>query len=92
MSNDELLVKQRQEDAERVTRHLEELGEHFDSVVILTTRHMPVEAENAGKVITTTKISGNWLTAYGRMKEWVEFEDERIRDHARRDERERLGE
>jgi hypothetical protein len=92
MSADDTLAKQRSEDAERVQRAVESLGEHFDTVHIFTTRHMPVEAEHAGKIITTNKGCGNWLARYGQLREWCMFEDERIRDHARREERERLDE
>lgn len=71
---------QSNEDMELVKKHVAQLGEFFDTVQIFTSRHMP--GDDAGTV-TVNRGSGNWCARYGQITEWVKYEDERIRSHAR---------
>lgn len=52
-----------------VERAVEQLGEHFDSVQVFVTKYDP----NSGDPITIELFngSGNWLTRYGQVKDWV---------------------
>lgn len=75
----------RDADRERVQKHVNELLDHFDSVQIFTTRHMPAELDGT---ITCNRGGGNWHSRYGQVREWVVYEEERIRTHARKSEEE----
>ncbi len=70
------LDQQRREDMERVIRHVDQLCEHFDTVHIFATRHMP--AEHDGTIIIN-QGSGNWSARYGQVREWIIMEEERMR-------------
>jgi hypothetical protein len=61
-----------------VEGHAKQLGEHFDAVVVLCTRH-----DGARGTRTCTKGSGNWHAQYGVVKEWLENFEEKLRIEAR---------
>lgn len=52
-----------------VERAVDQLGEHFDSVQVFVTKY----DSNDGDPITIELFngSGNWLTRYGQVKDWV---------------------
>jgi hypothetical protein len=52
----------------------EKLGEHFDSVQILATRHSG--GENSETVSMVYGV-GNWFARYGQAKDWVVKSDSR---------------
>jgi hypothetical protein len=64
--------------------HLQQLGEHFDSVQIFATVHEP-EAE--GGTVHICMGNGSWYARYGQVQEWLIRQDEMTRIKARRDER-----
>ena len=68
--------EQQEDDAEslRVTDLAKKLGEQFDAVVILCTRH-----EGSRGTRTVSKGSGNWHAQYGLVREWLLDSDERTR-------------
>lgn len=71
----------RESDLEKVKRACADLGEHFDTVQIFTTRHEPTE----GGTRNISWGSGNWFARYGQTKNWIVHEDERIREDLRKD-------
>lgn len=71
-----------QPDVNMVKRHVEELGEHFDSVQIFATRH------EQGSLDGTVSIhigTGNWFARYGQVTEWCIKQDEWTRRKAAKD-------
>jgi hypothetical protein len=64
----------------KVAQAARALGEHFDAVVILCTRH-----EGSRGTRTISKGAGNWHAQYGLVREWLYDFDEKIRAEARRD-------
>lgn len=54
------------------------LGEHFDAVVVLCSRH---DGERGTRTIA--KGSGNWHAQYGIVREWLVDRDEDIRNDTR---------
>lgn len=67
-------------DEELLRKHVEQLGEHFDAVTILCTRH------EQGTEDGTVQISdgcGNWFARYGHIREWLLRSEERSRKHIR---------
>lgn len=79
MSNDE---QQREADVEMLRNACEALGDHFDSVQIFVTRHMPAEADGTRIV---NYGSGNWFARYGQVRHWVIEHEEQARESVRRD-------
>jgi len=60
-------------------RHCNELAEHFECVHIFVNR-------NEGDIDKTRSVNrgaGNWHARYGQIREWLIYEDERIRQCAR---------
>lgn len=64
-------------DADEIQRIANQLGEKWDAVVILCSRH------EDGLTRSTFKGSGNWHTQYGMTMEWIETNDERTREETR---------
>ena len=64
-------------DAQLVEDTAKRLGESWDAVVIMCSRH---EME---RTRTTFKGSGNWHTQYGMVREWLVTNDERTREATR---------
>ncbi len=54
------------------------LGEDFDAVVVLCSRH-----EGSRGTRTISKGAGNWHARYGIVREWLTDFEESIRDEAR---------
>lgn len=67
-------------DVQRVMQHVEALGEHFEMVHIFCSRHSPTDKP---PTMAVNRGSGNWFARYGQIKEWVLYEDERIKLCAR---------
>ncbi len=57
-------------------QHVEQLGEHFDVVHVFCSRY---SATDKPPTMAINRGSGNWFTRYGQIKEWVLYEDERIK-------------
>lgn len=72
---------QRTEDLDRVKRHCEQLAEHYDTVQIFVTSHMPTEL-NGTK--TVSYGLGNWYARHGQAALWVEEHREYERIAARK--------
>jgi hypothetical protein len=71
------------EDMRIMRQHVEQLGEHFDSVQIFATRH---EAGIEDGTVSCNLGSGNWFARYGQVKEWLVKRDEQMRQVAREEE------
>jgi len=57
--------ERKEEDLERVRRHVAQLAEHFDSVEVFCTR-------SAGEETMSVNLgAGNWFTRYGQVVEWI---------------------
>lgn len=71
----------RKRDVELIDGYIDQLGEHFDTVQIFVTRHMPAELDGT---ITVNRGAGNWCARYGQVREWLIYEEEKIRAVAHR--------
>lgn len=71
-----------QESPERdlVMRHVNELSEHFDNVHIFVSTHHG----DKDRTRVINQGSGSWFARYGQIREWVIYEEENIRDFARK--------
>jgi hypothetical protein len=69
---------EQKEDFKLVSRHAEQLGEHFDSVQIFVTGS---HADGDGTTRCITRGSGNWYASYGAILEWVIAQDQRTRNN-----------
>ena len=74
--SDESNSKLEAEDIKTVDAHIDQLMEHFDSVQIMVTRHMPTELDGTVQI---SRGAGNWYARYGQVREFLIIEDERIR-------------
>jgi hypothetical protein len=83
--NTENQQKLRAADVAMVRRAAEELGEHFDTVQVFATRHLPAEIEGT---MSYQYGVGNVYGRYGQVSEWLIKEDERARAEIRRKEQE----
>jgi hypothetical protein len=63
-------------DLERLQSAARALGEHFDSVQIVCTRHDPIQ--QGGTVITHAGV-GNWYARFGSIRSWLVHNDESMR-------------
>lgn len=79
MSTEDYTQKDADESA-RVAQAAKELGEHFDSVTILCSRH-----EGSRGTRTVAKGAGNWHTQFGIVREWLINHEEDIREAARKE-------
>lgn len=70
-------------DLKMVRTAAEQLGEHFDSVQILCTRHEP--GTDDGTVNVNYGV-GNWFSRYGQAREWLIKCEERTKAFVRREE------
>jgi len=59
-----------------VDKAVAELGEHFDTIQILVTRH--ASGDEGGTVNISIGV-GNWFARYGQAKEWCLKAEERTR-------------
>lgn len=81
VDDENISSNQREDDMAMVRQHVEKLMDHFDTVHIFASRHMPAELDgtavaNCGR--------GHWHARFGQISEWVIYEEERIRTAARK--------
>lgn len=74
--------EQQQHDLELLKRHSEQLSEHFDTVQIFVTRHMPAEL-NGTRAIDYG--SGNWYARHGQVSLWITQHNEHERVAVRKE-------
>lgn len=70
------------QDLARVKAACEDLIEHFDTVMIFTTRH------ESGELDGTVNVRyglGNWFARKGQIEDWLLKEDEQTREQVRKD-------
>lgn len=79
MTEEETQKSQDAAESEKVQAAAKALGEHFDAVVILCSRH-----EGSRGTRTIGKGAGNWHTQYGLVREWLVNRDEDICENTRR--------
>ncbi len=75
-------MSEQDQDQQIVAKAVDQLGEHFDSVQVFVTRYEP----NGGDQ-TSTQLncgSGNWLTRYGHIKDWLLRQEAIAAEEARR--------
>lgn len=65
-----------------IQKHVDALGEHFETVQIFCTRH---DAAIEDGTISVVLGSGNWFARYGVVREWLVKNDERARESVRRE-------
>ena len=82
MSNDPTPEEKarRQERAAFVQKCVDDLSEHWDCVSIFVTHY------EAKWTQSLSRHSGSWHGRYGQLKEWMIYEDERVRISARDEE------
>ncbi len=78
MTHDE----QREADIAMLKKVSEQLSEHFDSVQLFASRHMPAELDGTRIV---NYGSGNWYARYGQVRMWITEHEEAAREDARSD-------
>jgi len=67
-------------DAEKlIDHHCLQLREHFDSVRIFVTRH----DEKTSNTLAMSRGRGNYYSATGYVREWMERQDEGTREEER---------
>ncbi len=69
------------EDEAIVRQHVQQLVEHFDTVQILVSRHMPAEKDGT---VSIDQGAGNWFARRGQARDFILNGDEHVREHARR--------
>lgn len=72
-------AEEHERDMERVVKACQDLGEHFDAVEIFVTKHTNPTESDVQKTFTAHRGTGNWCSRYGQVREWVIYEEERIR-------------
>ena len=70
------------DDMKLVEKAVQELGEHYETVMVFCTRHESGQENGTVRVI---KGSGNWFARYGVVREWLIREEETSRSVARKD-------
>jgi len=75
---------EREELVKMVEKHVNALSEHFECVHIFVSRN---EGEN-DLTRTINRGAGNWFARYGQIREWLIYEDQRVREAATKSERE----
>ena len=66
------MAKEEDKDLKLIDQALQLLGEHFDSVQILATRH---ESATHDGTINIAKGVGNWFARYGQCVDFVHKQD-----------------
>lgn len=69
-------------DMELLKRHAAALAEHFTSVQIFCTRDADEEKE--GGTVRCESGTGNWFARYGQVRNWITYQEEAERVHARK--------
>lgn len=80
MPSDEYTKEEREQDVKLLDDCCAKLSEHYDTVQIFFTRN---EGSRLDGTVTCNRGSGNWCARYGQIREWLVYEDERIREAAR---------
>jgi hypothetical protein len=76
-------MSDKNEDLQRIEKHCEDLGEHFDTVQIFCTRL----ADDGEKGTVNIHFGrGNWFARYGFVAYWMKKQDELAAVDVRRDE------
>lgn len=75
-------MSEQDQDQRIVAKAVDQLGEHFDSVQVFVTRYEPDSVESS--TMELFDGSGNWLTRYGQIKEWVLRREAIMAEEARR--------
>ncbi len=81
MSDENVSSNQREADLELVRKAVQSLAEHFETVHVFASRHMPAELDGTA---CTNQGMGHWHARYGQIREWLIYEDERVRNAARK--------
>jgi hypothetical protein len=76
---DEIESNQRKEDMDRIDRVVHQLSEHYCTVHVFVSRH----EGDKDQTRSVNRGSGSWFSRYGQIREWLVYEDERIRECAR---------
>lgn len=71
---------QESDDLKIVTKAIQDLSEHFDSIQIFATRY---DANSEGATVNVSKGTGNWFARAGQVREWIIKEDEASRKSVR---------
>lgn len=61
----------RSRDVALLQKHVDALGEHFDTVQIFCTRH-----DHHNLTVAVQLGAGNWYARYGHVMEWLERQAE----------------
>ena len=77
--------EEHERDLARVEQAVAGLGEFFDSVQVFVSKHTNPGEDEDQATFTAHRGCGNWCTRYGQVREWLLYEDERIRASARHD-------
>jgi hypothetical protein len=60
--------RQKQDDESRLTKAIQTLSEHFDTVQLFVTRHEPGALDGT---VSACRGTGNWYARIGYVKEWI---------------------
>ncbi len=82
VSDDNVSSNEHTDAVKMLDKHVNELSEHFENVHIFVTRH---EGEK-DQTRCVNRGSGNWFARYGQIREWLVYEDQKIRECAKRSE------
>ncbi len=69
-----------EKDAALLQKHVDQLMEQFDSVVLFTTRHEQAQSEGT---VNLWCGAGNWFARYGQVREWLVRQEEQARINIR---------
>ena len=74
--------ERQKQDEELVAKAVSDLGEHFDAVLVLVSRHEPT-VENG--TVTVEDGCGDFNAKFGLARSYVVYAEEQVRYKARRD-------
>lgn len=80
MTQEDENQEQEDRDTAIIKSHVAQLSEHFETVQIFCTRHMPAELDGT---VCVQWGAGNWYARYGGIKEWVFKREEEFRVQVR---------
>lgn len=78
--SDDISSNEREEIVALIDKHVNALSEHFDAVHIFVTRN----EGDKDQTRCANRGSGNWHARYGQIREWLIYEDQRIRECAKK--------
>lgn len=73
--SEESEIPQKDQDLVLVRKHVDQLGEHFDTVQIFCTRYYPNKIQGYDEDGLTTRINvgtGNFFARYGHVAYWLD--------------------